>query len=416
MSDTEEQEREQQNSGFRLGGALSPIADMLRSIGQVGSGSSPARGNSQSAGTANATPEIREVYFAQQSETPRQTRKTITHTVASGDTLGALAREHDTTVADIQDENGLEDTTLQVGQELKITTLEDAGTEVHFGAVEKASVGDTVHLVVVTQGMRGETLYPALLEKSPEKLGDGSGPLPCQWDSEDPEQPEVSVGNLRQSDYLNAPDLADLAVIAVRLLPLEGDDESEWRDALESETTGVYPQLRGDRALGYKDQSVPEVTLDDHELTVDAELRVIEIVRRWETDNSTVSEFTIHDARDDEAASGYFLERPGPDTTESGQRKRIPEGDYQLRWHTTSLQSVKKFNPVPLLYNDEVPESRHILIHNGNYPRDTDGCLLVGSSRKTDFVGSSQPHYRKLLRYLRRVGIDNVTLRITSDY
>lgn len=416
MPETTEQEKQQTQSGFELGGLLSPIADMLRSIGQVGTGGSPLQGATGSTTQASGPPGVQSVYFARQTESPRFSQQTLTHTVVSGDTLGALASQHDTTVGAIQDDNGLSDTTIQVGQQLTITTTQEIGREVHYSALDSASVGDQVHLVVVTRGMRGKTLYPALRETEPPRLGNGDGTLTCQWDSADPAAPEVTVGALTGSDYLNAGSLADLAVIAVRLLPLQSGGQQQWRQALGEETTALYPQLRGDGALGYQGQSQAVITLADHQLTVDADLRVIEVVRRWETGKSTISEFTVPDARDNECDEGFFLERPGPDTVQSGQRKRIPEGTYQLRWHTTSLNSVKKFNPVPLLFNEEVPESRYILIHNGNKPDDTDGCLLIGSSRKTDFVGSSQDHYRKLLRYLRRVGIDNVTLRITSDY
>lgn len=44
----------------------------------------------------------------------------VTHTVKSGDTLGALARTYRTTVKAIQDANGLSNTQIKVGQKLKI--------------------------------------------------------------------------------------------------------------------------------------------------------------------------------------------------------------------------------------------------------------------------------------------------------
>ena len=53
------------------------------------------------------------------SSTPRVSA-TTTHTVRAGDTLYSLAREHDTTVSQIQDANGLDDTGIRLGQEIRI--------------------------------------------------------------------------------------------------------------------------------------------------------------------------------------------------------------------------------------------------------------------------------------------------------
>lgn len=145
----------------------------------------------------------------------------------------------------------------------------------------------------------------------------------------------------------------------------------------------------------------------------------IRVVRKWQTDRSTISEFRIADTKpgNGEKAQGFFLERPGPDTAESGLRRRIPEGTYKLKWQNrTTLTGVRPHLPVPWLYSKDLPDSRYIYIHNGNYPSDTDGCLLIGSSRMEDMVGNSVTSLKKLKKYLNRVGIENVTVKITSDY
>ncbi|MEE2001995.1 DUF5675 family protein [Alkalimonas sp. MEB108] len=145
----------------------------------------------------------------------------------------------------------------------------------------------------------------------------------------------------------------------------------------------------------------------------------IKVIRQWATDNSTISRLIIADARpgSGEIAQGYILERPGPDTTQSGLRLRIPEGRYQLQWQTrTNLPGVRPHLPVPWLSNGQVPSSRYIYIHNGNYPRNTDGCLLIGRSRDIDMVGSSVDALNRLKTYLQRVGIDKVIVEITSAY
>jgi hypothetical protein len=139
---------------------------------------------------------------------------------------------------------------------------------------------------------------------------------------------------------------------------------------------------------------------------------VIYIKRMWQTDKSTISTFEVSGS----AIKGFFLERPGPDTTQSNQNKRIPEGNYHIKWHNSSLPGVKPHNPVPILYNSSVPLSRAILIHNGNYPRNSEGCLLVGGTKSLDFVGGSVPKLKALKEFIQAEGIENFTISITSCY
>lgn len=63
--------------------------------------------------------------------------------------------------------------------------------------------------------------------------------------------------------------------------------------------------------------------------------------------------------------------------------RAIPEGTYRVtvRW------SQKHKRNVPHVEN--VPDFQDIEIHIGNFPKDTEGCLLVGESRGEDFVGNS---------------------------
>jgi hypothetical protein len=138
----------------------------------------------------------------------------------------------------------------------------------------------------------------------------------------------------------------------------------------------------------------------------------IQIVRKWQTDNSTISELITNGG----LIRGFVLERPGPDTTESGLRLRIPEGTYQLKWHNSSLPKVRGHNPVPLLFNNVVPASRYILIHNGNFPHNTDGCLLVGKTRGTDLVNNSVEMLNELKKFLNECSIETIQLTISSDY
>ena len=71
----------------------------------------------------------------------------------------------------------------------------------------------------------------------------------------------------------------------------------------------------------------------------------------------------------------YILERPGPDCIGGELKLRIPSGRYGVEWKDRS-----KFGEVLHLKNDFVAQGRGILIHNGNTPKHSDGCLLINQT------------------------------------
>lgn len=88
----------------------------------------------------------------------------------------------------------------------------------------------------------------------------------------------------------------------------------------------------------------------------------------------------------------YTLE-PRRDESQ-GKPFAIPLGRYQVQ-----LLFSRKFGRVtPHVMN--VPGFEAIEIHYGNYPADTEGCLLVGQTRQTDFVGNSREAFGRLMEKL----------------
>lgn len=60
----------------------------------------------------------------------------------------------------------------------------------------------------------------------------------------------------------------------------------------------------------------------------------------------------------------------------------IPEGTYELSTKEYGRYWDKYQVEIPILF--DVPERSQILIHPGNYPKDTLGCILPGDSRDED--------------------------------
>lgn len=133
----------------------------------------------------------------------------------------------------------------------------------------------------------------------------------------------------------------------------------------------------------------------------------IRLTRKWQTNVSTIGEFTI----DDTEISGFMLEEKGPDTTTSGLEQRVPVGTYNLEWH-----SGAKFSKALKLFNSQVAKSRAILIHAGNSAADTEGCLLPGSSRSVDWVSSSRVKLNEIFDVVEERGIEGATIVITAAY
>lgn len=91
---------------------------------------------------------------------------------------------------------------------------------------------------------------------------------------------------------------------------------------------------------------------------------------------------------------------------------RIPAGTYAIKRAFAGrkyTQYRKRFPELPpgVLYLDNVPNFTGIMIHIGNFARDTSGCILVGlnvmSKRNTLMLNRSTPAYKDL--YLKIVGM-----------
>lgn len=133
-------------------------------------------------------------------------------------------------------------------------------------------------------------------------------------------------------------------------------------------------------------------------------------IYRWkQSDKGTLGKFELID-EDRVLLKGSTIEREGPDTTESGKNRRIPEGSYNTDVHVSPRFKCN----LPLLFNDEVPKNRYILIHWGNSIKDLEGCIALGrSDNGEDFIYKSKDTVKQFLSLIEGHKL-NVT--ISSDY
>jgi len=112
----------------------------------------------------------------------------------------------------------------------------------------------------------------------------------------------------------------------------------------------------------------------------------IYIKRLHKTKNSTIGEMTI-----DGKFECYTLEDIERDVKIKSETA-IPKGTYRV----VINQSNRFKRLLPLLLN--VKNFEGVRIHSGNSNHDTEGCILVGRTRSTDYIGQSRKAFDSLFK------------------
>jgi hypothetical protein len=134
----------------------------------------------------------------------------------------------------------------------------------------------------------------------------------------------------------------------------------------------------------------------------------ITIIRTGSDDVQTIGKLIVTDDNCKKVLERYALELPDKDN--KFQVSRIPAGEYKVikRW------SPKYKNHFHIL---DVPNRSMILIHHGNYHRDTLGCILPGK-RLVDIDGDGHKDVTesvKVMKELNNILPDEFFIEIIND-
>jgi hypothetical protein len=119
------------------------------------------------------------------------------------------------------------------------------------------------------------------------------------------------------------------------------------------------------------------------------------------TDKSTTGTLYIDDQQ-----FCWTLELPNKDGTVG---YCIPQGIYPLtaQWSPRFGRSMPHVQDIPL--------RSLILVHWGNTPEDTDGCILIGGTRDTDYIGNSRMIFDDFwVKFLGGLAKGNVLLHVVG--
>ena len=136
------------------------------------------------------------------------------------------------------------------------------------------------------------------------------------------------------------------------------------------------------------------------------EIKVINLllIRDEFTDKSTIGKLHLNDEMFCDT-----LELPWLDNQRS--ISCIPEGEYKVRLRLARESATRDY--LHLLVED-VEGRSYILVHIGNYPKDTKGCILVGQGRQQDFVSNSTLAMDLLMQEIIYLGGKNIKLIIKN--
>ena len=117
----------------------------------------------------------------------------------------------------------------------------------------------------------------------------------------------------------------------------------------------------------------------------------LKLIRETKTDDSTIGKMYIN-----EIYHCYTLEDKER-AVKVQNVTAIPKGKYEVIVNFSNRFQQQ----MPLLLN--VPNFEGVRIHWGNYSKDTEGCILLGTSKAVNMIGNSRVAYTKFMSIINKV-------------
>ena len=129
------------------------------------------------------------------------------------------------------------------------------------------------------------------------------------------------------------------------------------------------------------------------------------LIRDTFTENSTLGELFINGERFCDT-----LENPWVNNKKNVSC--IPRGEYKVRLRLARESATRDY--LHLLVQD-VENRKWILVHRGNYPKDTSGCILVGLGSEQDVVYNSTLAMDLVIKEILNLGGESFFKSTLSD-
>jgi len=103
----------------------------------------------------------------------------------------------------------------------------------------------------------------------------------------------------------------------------------------------------------------------------------------------------------------FTLEDPHQDRKIAGNT-RIPSGFYEVKLREEITPLTEKYQKKYPYFTRhiqicDVPQFRHVYFHIGNKAEHSQGCVLLGKSITTDFVGNSAKTFERFYKKIQRL-------------